>query len=264
MLKGKFVVHRTTSLTGKPVIYFAATMALVSSAFAPVTAHAQAASDIYKKMSDVYAYAKSYQGTITRAESGKTPDGKSASQTVTVKVMFKAPNKYNVTNTRSVTVAGKNQTSTQMMVTDGKALYMFSAAKKAYQRGQIQNENMLSKFFALLNPANGFSLLPETTVNGRAAFALKPNLPSKGTPEQLANAKKVKIALMIDKKTFEFLKMTINGPAGTLTQTVSGQAVNGNLPDSLFAWTPPAGYKEVKTPPPGAPQVPGAPGAPGQ
>jgi outer membrane lipoprotein-sorting protein len=230
-------------------------MAVVIGAVTPVAARAQAASDVYKKMSDVYSYAKSYQGTIVRVEKGKTPDGKSASQSVTVKISFKAPNKYLVNNVRSVNVGGKSQNTDQTMVTDGKALFMFSPDKKLYQRGQVQNENLLSRFFALLNPANGFSLLPESTVNGHAAFVLKPNLPTKGTPTEIANAKKVKINIMIDKKTYQFLKMTIDSANGNLTQSVNGQSVNGNVPDSLFAWTPPVGYKEVK------PQTPSAPGA---
>lgn len=258
-----FVVHRTPTLTGKPVIYIAATLAVAFGALAPAPARAQAASDVYKKMSDVYSYAKSFQGTITRVEKAKTPDGKAASQTVTVKIAFKAPNKYVVTNTRAVNVGGKSQSSVQTMVTDGKTLFMYVPDKKLYQRGQIPNENMLSRFFALLNPVNGFSLLPETNLDGRPAFVLKPNMPLKGTPTEIANAKKVKINVLIDKQNYHFLKMIIESPNGNLVQTVSGQSVNGAVPDSIFAWTPPAGYKEFKAPAAsGGPAVPGR--APGQ
>ena len=258
----KFAVHRTTKLTGKPVIYFASLLAIVSGTLAPVTAHAQAAADIYKKMSDVYAYAKSFKGSIVRVDQGKTPDGKSASQTVTMKIAFKAPNKYVVRNIKAINVGGKSQSSDQTMITDGKSLFMFSPEKKLYQRGQIQNENMLARFFALLNPTNGFSLMPESTVNGRAVFVLKPTLPVKGTPQELANAKKVKINIMIDKQNYQFLKMTISSPTGNLTQSVTEQVVNGTVSDSVFNWNPPAGYKEIKAPtaPSGGPSIPRAPG----
>ena len=246
MSNRKFAVHRTTNMTGKPVIYFAASLALACCTLAPVTARAQSASEVYKKMTDVYSLAKSFQGTIVRKEIGKTPDGKAATQTVTIKINYKGPNKYLVSNLRSVSVGGKTQTTDQVMVTDGKSLYMYAPDKKVWQRGQIQNENMLSRFFAVLNPTSGFALLPETTVNGRAAFAIKPNVPTTGTPEQLANAKKVKISVMIDKLTYQFVKMTISSASGSLVQSTVGQTVNGNVPDSLFNWTPPAKYKEVK------------------
>lgn len=258
MSNRKFAVHRTPTLTGNPVIYFAAALVAAVMALAPNPAHAQSASEVYKKMSDVYAAAKSFQGTILRIEKGKTPDGKSASQTVTVKINYKAPNKYFVNNIRSVNAGGKSQNSNQTMVTDGKSLIMFSPDKKVYQRGQVQNQNTLSSFFALLNPANGFAILPSTTVNGRSAFVLKPNAPTKGTPADIAKAKKVKISLMVDKQNYQFLKLTIESDNGQLTQTVSGQMVNGKIPDSLFVWTPPAGYKEVTAQPaPGGPTVPG-------
>lgn len=264
MSKGKFAVHRTSTLTGKPVFYFAATLAMTAGALLPLQAQAQSASDVYKKMSDVYAYAKSFQGTIMRSESGKA-NGQAATQNVTVKVSFKAPNKYLLDKKQTVVVGGKSQSASQIMVTDGKALYMYVPDKKIYQRGQVQNANMLTQFFALLKPENGFMMLPETTVNGHAAYALQPNVPTKGPAEQIANAKKVKIVILIDKKNYQFLKMTIVGPTGSLSQTVSGQVVNGNVADSLFNWTPPAAYKEIKPQPTGGgPTIPGAgtPGAP--
>ena len=250
----KFVVPRTTTSTRKPVLYFATVLAVVTGAVAPVTAQAQAATDIYKRMTDVYSYAKSYQGTINRIEKGKTPNGKSGSQTLTVKISFKAPNKYVVESKKSINLGGQSESSLQVVVADSKGLFVCSPDKKEYQHGPVQNENLLSRFFAQLNPMNGFLLLPEATVNGRPAFVLKPNLPAKGTPEQLANAKKLKIVIAIDKQNYQLLRLTIESPNGYLTETVSGQTVNGAIPDSLFVWTPPAGYKEIKAP---TTQVPG-------
>ncbi len=259
MSKWKFVVHRTPNLTGKPVIYFAISLIVAVTALKPRPADAQSASQLYKKMADVYTYAQSYQGTIVRVEKGRMPNGKSATQTVTVKVSFKAPNKYFVNTMKSANIGGMSQNSNQTTVTDGKSLFTFSPEKKLYQRGQIQNENLLSRFFAQINPVSGFMLLPDSTVNGRTAFVFKPNLPLKGTPAELANAKKIKITLMIDKLNYQFLKMTIESANGNLIQSVSGQVVNGSIPDSVFVWTPPPGYKEVKaqTAPSSGPIVPG-------
>lgn len=263
MSNRKFVMPQTTTLTGKPVIYFAAALAFALGTLAPVTARAQAASDVYKKMSDVYAHAKTYQGTVVRIEKGKMPDGKPASQTLTIKINFKSPNKYVVENKKAVNMGGKSQTTDQFMVTDGKGLYMYSPDKKVYQRGPVQIDNLLTRFFGLLNPVNGFLMLPESAVNGRAVFVLKPNLPTKGTPEQLANAKKVKVAIMIDKKNFQFVRLSIQSASGSLVQTATGQTVNGTIPDSLFVWSPPAGYKEIVAPttqPGGAPMPGRVPG----
>jgi outer membrane lipoprotein-sorting protein len=250
--------HRTPTLTGKSVIYFAAVLAVITSVLAPIPGYAQSASEVYKKMASLYSNAKSYQGTIVRVQTGKAPDGEPAVQTVTLKIQFKAPNRYFVNNLTSVSIGSKRQSSDQTMVCDGKKLYIFSSEQKLYHRGQIPNENMLSNFFALLTAANGFRLLPETTVNGRTAFVIKPNLPLKATLTQLANAKKVKITVMIDKQNFQFLKIAFESASSNLTQSVSGQVVNGSISDSVFVWTPPAGYKEEKaqTGPTSGPVVP--------
>lgn len=245
MSNRKFVVPRTTP-TGKSVIYFAATVAVAVGALSPIPAQAQSASEVYRRMSEVYTFAKSYQGTIVRVENGKMSDGKSASQSVTIKISFKAPNKYLVNTLKSMTTGGKTQSFDQTMVTDGKSLFMFSPVTKLYQLGQIQNENQLSRFFALLTPVDGFSLLPESTVKGRTVFVLTPNIPLKDTPAERANAKKVKITLMVDKQNYQFLKMTIESATGQLTQSVSDQRLNAPVPDSLFVWTPPASYKKIK------------------
>ena len=265
MSNSTFVVPRTMTLIGKPVIYFTATLAVAAGALAPITARAESASDIYKKMTDVYANAKSYQGTIIRIEKGKTKDGKPASKTVSVRISFKAPNKYNVSNTTSVTASGKTQSTGQTMVTDGKVLFMYATDKKLYQHGQVPNENMLSRFFALLPAANGFMLQPDTTLDGHAVYDLRPNIPAKGTAAEIAATKNVKIDILIDKKSYQFLKMTIASPNGSLIQTVNDQAVNGSIADSAFTWTPPAGYKEFKPQPTqGAPTIPGGSGIPGR
>jgi len=254
------------TLTGKPVIYFAATLAVAVGALAPISARAESASEIYRKMTDVYSNAKSYQGTIIRMEKGKTKDGKPASKTVTVKIIFKAPNKYNVANTTSVTAQGKTQSTGQTMVTDGKVLFMYSPDRKLYQHGQIPNENMLSRFFALLPAANGFMLQPDTTLDGHAVYDLRPNIPAKGTAAEIAATKNVKVDILIDKKTYQFLKMTVASPNGSLIQTVNGKSVNGSVADSSFSWTPPAGSKEFKpqAAPSGGPTVPGGGGIPGR
>jgi outer membrane lipoprotein-sorting protein len=263
MSNRNFVANRAAQLTGKPVIYFAATLAAASFAFVPITARAQSAADIYKKMSDVYANAKSYQGTIVQTNIGKSQDGKAARQTVKVNINYKAPNKYNIVNNRTVTVGPTTQTDSQGMVSDGKSVYMYAPSKKLYQRAPVQNQSILARFFAQLKASNGFTLLPATTVNGRAAYVLKPNAPTQGSPAEIANAKNVNIAVMIDKQNYHLLKMTLVSPSGSMSQMVSNQVVNGNIPDSAFAWTPPAGYKEF-VPPPAPNGAPGGPGVPGR
>ena len=225
MSNRNFVMPQTTTLTGRPVIYFAAVLAVAAGTLTPVTARAQAAADVYKKMSDLYAHSKTYQGTIVRVEKGKMPNGKPASQTLTIKIKYKSPNKYVVENKKAVSMGGKSQTTDQFMVTDGKGLFMYSPEKKLYQRGPIQNDNLLTRFFGLLNPINGFTMLPASNVNGRAVFVLKPNAPTKGTPEQLANAKKVSVAIMIDKQSYQFVRLSIQSASGSLVQTATGQTV---------------------------------------
>jgi outer membrane lipoprotein-sorting protein len=248
MSNRKFVVPQITNFPGKPVSYLTAVLVVGANVLVPVTASAQAASLIYKRMTDLYSYATSYQGTINRVEKGKLPNGKSASQTLTVNISFKAPNNYVVESKKAIDLGGKSESSLQIIVANGQGLFVYFPDKKEYQRGPVQNENLLSRFFAQLNPVNGFLLLPEATVNGHPAFVLKPNLPAKATPEQLANAKRLKIVIAIDKKNYQLLRLTIESPHGYLTQTATGQTVNGSIPDSLFVWVPPVGYKEIKSP----------------
>ena len=259
----KSVLTGATAPSTQHVLFTASALALASLAGAPGAARAQGnASDIYKKMTAVYANAKSYQGTVIRQEKGMTPQGKPATQTTTIKINYKAPNKFLVANTTRSSSGAKTVVVHQSLVSDGKSMVMFTPDQKLFQRAPVPVENTLTRFFALLNPTIGFTLQPDSSFNSRPAYVLKPNIPPNLNAQQLEQAKKANILLLIDKKTFQFLKLTISSAKGSLVQSASGQTLNGAISDSVFIWTPPASYKEQVRPQQGAPGG-GGPSIPG-
>ncbi len=228
-------------------------------ALCPGRARAETGDEIYQKMQAVYAGAKTFQGVLIRKKTLPGPDGKSTTQTTTLELKFKAPDKWVMKNT----VAGPGVpggTVIEVMVSDGKTVIVSAAASKSYQKLPLK-PIALSQFVSVLNPKDGVSLLPGTTVDGRPAYVLSPNLPKDLTPEQKAGVKGVKAALTIDKQNYHFIQMTVSGPKGSQEHVLSAQTLDGPLPDSLFVPTPPAGFKEEK--PPGGAGSPGGPGGAG-
>lgn len=235
-------------------------VALLGFAGAAVPAHADlSASEIIAKMNAIYSTAKSFKGSTIMQSSGKGPDGKPFTVTATQQVAYKSPNQFRVQVTASGTgAASKASGNSQTVVSDGKTMYMYLPARKQYIKRPAPPQVPIQRIVQINVNGQNAKLMPASTVNGRPAYIVQimPMLPPTLTAQQKQLVKPSLIA--VDKQNFHLLRITQGGNAQVMTFT--GQTVNGNLPASVFAFSPPAGATEFKQPMPGAPG--GAPGAP--
>jgi len=257
----------------------ALSLLIANSAFA-----AENAGDILKKMAENYTKAKSYQASITTTQSGKTPQGKAFTVTQTEHILYQSPNLFH--KSVKATGSGPAMTSqfTEQLATrqgeiysDGKSATMYVPAKKMYQKQPVPPNVLIAQLVDLLRlvPGStrpGLALLPTpATVKGRRAYVieLKPVPPPNMKPEDKKKydeglkAFKQYPRFMIDKQNYNLLEYSMVTSTGTALVDLTSQVFGAPLPASAFTFTPPAGAKEFKAPPPG-PRPGGAPGgAPG-
>ncbi len=254
-------------IAGSAFTIGALSLLVSNSAFAAETAGA-----ILKKMAENYTKAKSFQASIVTIQAGKTPDGKAFTVTQNEQVQYKTPNLFH----KSVKATGIGPAVTGQMAeqlasrqgeiySDGKIATMYVPAKKMYQKQPVPPNVVIAQLVDLLRkipPANqpGLSLLPAAaTVQGRQAFVIefKPAPPAGAKPEDVKKyneaLKQVKQfhRFMIDKQNYNLLEYTLVTTSGTAKVNLSSQVFGGSIPSSAFAFSPPAGAKEFKAPPPG-------------
>jgi outer membrane lipoprotein-sorting protein len=235
------------------------------------TASAESAQDVLKKMAAVYETAKSFQGSVTQRQKGKTRDGKSATLTTTQQLHYKGPNLFHIQISATGTGAAAASAS-QMGITfvsDGKNIFIYRPAQKKYARQPSPPSLPLSKILRVIpNPATpGLSLLSPTSVQGHAAYVVqvKPTKPPNVPPQQRAQVEAYFKTLkptqyMIDKQNYHLLKITTAQGTNTSEIEFGPQTINGNVAPALFAFTPPAGTTEMTPPAGGNAPSPGLPG----
>jgi outer membrane lipoprotein-sorting protein len=228
-------------------------------------AHAQNPQDILKKMVAVYQAAKSFQGTVTTQITGKDPKGKPVNVTQTQSIRFKSPNKLRIESSATATgelAAQIKKAGKQTAVSDGKTAIVYSGGANQYIKVPAQPQQSLVGLMRLQLPPTvpGASMDAATTIAGRPAYVvkIKPQLPPnisklpaeqrKMVEQQFKQAKPVRI--MIDKQNFHLLRTVQSAGAITSTTNYGIHTVNGAIADSAFAFTIPAGAKEVKPPTP--------------
>ncbi len=236
----------------------------------PGAAHAgdAQATAVLKKMQALYQTAKTYKGTTRGTQSGKGPDGKVSSLTTTQEIRYKSPNRFLIKLSFSggTGQAAQVNGTTQTVACDGKTIYQYSSKLNQYRKQPapptIQRPGPLSiNFDSIVADAK---MLPSTSVGGRPAFVIQaerpmpPNVP----PDKAAQIKPLlKFNILVDKSTYYLLR--ICGPKGENATDFTDQAINAALPDSAFAFVPPAGAKLFVPPATPAPGAPGAPTSPG-
>jgi outer membrane lipoprotein-sorting protein len=105
--------------------------------------------------------------------------------------------------------------------------------------------------------------LADRNVGGNPVFVLQSS--RSGQSPDGKGSFSMKATALIDKETYVLRQITLEASqsqgnqkvAQTINFTVLSQKINPNLPDSVFAFKPPAGAKEIK-----AGEMPGAPAMP--
>lgn len=227
---------------------------------------AQDVQAILNRVAETYRKAKSYQAqaTLTQTRQG---GGQQQRRSSTISTKYKAPNKV-------VTIV--QGSDTMQVYSDGKTMYIYSPKDKQYMKmpapatltqmagvsgvGSGDPSQIGAQLQAIFG--NG-KKLPDRNVGGTPVFVLQ------STQSQQSQDGKSSLQLVatafIDKANYLLRQLTIQATRSqgtqkvveTITLTFASQQVNPNLPDSVFAFTPPAGAKEIAPPQPsGAPSAP--------
>ena len=245
----------------------ALTLLSLSAPFADAKGPGNDPAGIITRMEDVYKNAKSYQGTISMKQSGKTPDGKPFSMSESRQVRFKAPNQiFDQQQVSGTGAAVKISNRSQTWVGDGKSLYVYVPAQKMYAKRAAPPTIALTQILARYLPhAPQFSLTMAAAakVNGRDALVIsaKPKVPA-SFPASITKEQKAQILerikkqrptqIYIDKQNYQLLRL-VGGPQDRTDEiTFVSQQFNGAVPESAFTFHPPAGAKLFVPPAPGS------------
>ncbi|HZT42377.1 MAG TPA: DUF2092 domain-containing protein [Chthonomonadaceae bacterium] len=236
------------------------------------------AGNVLRKMATLYNNARSYEGTVTVHNGGKSPDGKKFTVTSTQHVRFRSPNLIQASISMQGTgAAARFAQGGQIITSDGHTMYRYVTAQKQYMKFPAPPRLTLMQILNLPNfDTTTAKVVGSTTVNGHAAAeveakpampSLPANLPAQQKAQIMANmknqwAKMKPIRLAIDKQGGQILRVTITTPAGPATIDFSSQMFNPAIPSSAFTFKPPAGAKELTMPTPRGPGAPGPPGVP--
>ena len=121
-------------------------LALFALFAAPAGAQGNNPAALITKMEDLYKNAKSFQGTITTRQSGKTRDGKTFAVSGTREVRFKAPNEFHDDQRYTGTgAAAKISGQSVLYVGDGKSLYVYQAdAAQGIRSAALRSTTVIS------------------------------------------------------------------------------------------------------------------------
>ncbi|GIV19195.1 MAG: hypothetical protein KatS3mg023_0946 [Armatimonadota bacterium] len=243
---------------------FFACLLAASVVFASLPGSAQDVQSILSKVADVYKNAKSYQAQASLTET-RQMGGQQQKRTSTISTKYKAPNKV-VTIVRG--------SDNRQMYSDGKTMYIYSPKDKEYMKmpapvsfaqmagmsgvGSGDPSQIGAQLQAIF--ANGGKKLPDRNIGGKPVFVLQST--RSGQSQDGKSSFNMKATAFIDKATYMLRQLTLEATqsqgaqkaAQVIQVTFASQQINPNLPDSVFAFKPPAGAKERQIkPPPGAP-----------
>jgi len=233
--------------------------------WAIVPGHAQDVQTILNKVAAAYKNAKSFDARITMTQTLKEGSRKQQS-TSTITTKFKAPNKV-------VTIIEGDQRL--HVYSDGKTMYIYSPKQKEYMKQPAPASFVQGSGIGAGDPSQiGVQLqalfaanakkLADRSVGGKPAFVIQ-STQSGQSPDGKGSFKMTATAL-IDKASYMVRQIVIDGyesmgtrtAVNNLTITFASQQINPSLPDSVFAFKPPAGAKErpMQAMPPGGPPAP--------
>lgn len=240
---------------------------VASVVFASLPGSAQDIQTILSKVTAAYKNAKSYQAQASLTET-RQMGGQQQKRTSTISTKYKAPNKM-------VTIV--QGSDNLQMYSDGKTMYIYSPKDKEYMKmpapasfaqmagmsgvGSGDPSQIGAQLQAMF--ASGGKKLPDRNVGGKPVFVLQST--RSGQSQDGKSSFNMTATAFIDKATYMLRRLTIEATqsqgtqkvAQTINITFASQQINPNLPDSVFAFKPPAGAKERQMQaPPGAPAPP--------
>ncbi|MCS6831009.1 MAG: DUF2092 domain-containing protein [Armatimonadota bacterium] len=241
--------------------FFACLLAL-SLAAASLPGSAQDVQTILSKVAAAYKNAKSYQAQASVSET-RLIGGQQQKRSSTISTKYKAPNKM-------VTIV--QGSDNLQMYSDGKTMYIYSPKDKEYMKmpapaslaqaggmssiGSGDPSQIGVQLQAIFG--NAGKKLPDRNIGGKPVFVLQAT--QSGQSQDGKGSFNVTATAFIDKATYMLRQLSLQATqtqgaqkvAQTITVTFASQQLNPSLPDSVFAFKPPAGAKERQMPAPGS------------
>jgi|SRR5579883_1259853 len=251
---------------------------LLTGALASQARAAESAQDVLKKLNAVYMGAKSFTGSLTVRQSGKSPDGKAVSVTFTQQIQYKSPNLFVVRTSASGTGAAAAQARnlSRLAVSDGRTVYNYRPSDNKYVKQPAPPNIALAQILQFIPNAHrvNASIVSQTSAQGRPAYVVQvklpslPSLPPNATPQQKAQYQKIVASIrppqfVVDKQNYHLLRLTQAAQGNEIQVTFGAQNMNANIAGNPFVFAIPRGATEVQMPAP-TPGAPGAPVAPGR
>lgn len=214
----------------------AALAAILLSSTVTASADAPKAADILKRSMARYDAAKTYQGILQVTIKGPGMD-----TTITIDVKSQnggkaSPSRSLAKMTSETTDAAGRHKQAQIMVDDGKTVYVVSPNEKRYAV-QPHHSDRLSKLFERsltnLSQVGGELAVSVRDVQGRPTYALT------GTHNGAS------VLILVDKATFEMKALNMTRGPQTSKMSVTQQVFNAPIPASTFVWTPPKDYQKM-------------------
>ena len=156
----------------------------------------------------------------------------------------------------------KGVPSSYTVVDDGKFAYFYNPEDNTYQKAPRAQDFALNQMLAQSQqPAQSkqalghhFNYIGTDEVGGRAVDVIEPIFPPMPKDRPVPS-----VRMYLDAKTHLMVRVTStslsdNGGHGkmamTVTESMKNEVINAPIAESAFAFTPPAGAKEVTTPAP--------------
>lgn len=221
---------------------------------ASVPGHAQDVQTILDKVTAAYKNVKTYQAQTSISQTMKI-GSQQRKESTTISTKYKAPNKV------ATIIQGPQSLQ---VYSDGKTMYIYSPTDKEYIKmpapaslaqaggmGAVSGSDP-SQMGAQLQAMFGKNAkkLPDKSVGGKPAFVIQSSQSGK-SPEGKASFQ-ITVTAFIDKATYMLRQLVLHSTESqgeqkrmqTITISFASQQINPSLPDSVFAFKPPAGAKE--------------------
>lgn len=136
-----------------------------------------------------------------------------------------------------------------LVVVDGETAWFQNTTDRSYFKVRVPPETRLTPlmFLPMIPAASEVKRGPDETIDGRKTLVVQAETTDGGTTKMLVDAETFRIRKVTSEKVVANIKVSS-------TLQVVKETFDGDIADSVFAYRPPRGIKEMP-PPPGAAQL---------
>ncbi len=196
---------------------------------------------ILQKALDTYAAARTYDAvwSYTLSRGAET-------QEMQMEVRAKAPARilFRVSTAKASRAPRERQVPEMLVVLDGANAWYQNTSDKAFFKVALPKEPKYTPlmFFPHIAASGEVRRLPDIQSDGKAVIVLEADRAEGGTTRMEIDAATHRIRKIVVENVIAFIK-------NVSTITVQREAFDADIPDKVFAYKPPRGFKEIPAPP---------------